>query len=132
MDAENSRHPEGGKREGRFLPGGRERRGISGPGEADRGGGPRDREPHLLSSEPGALLAGAHPARTKRDAASPGNHYRTFDDAFPAALRRRYEPIKDHGTDSVAAGPGPRLPRRPGEHRSTGLGAAGRGYYPPT
>src|SRR4051794_27019446 len=109
MDPANSRYPESVRRESGLLPCGRERGKVSGTGPTDRGGRARDRKPHLLPSEPRALLARACASGIERDPVVAGNDYRPLDDALSAALRRRYQPVEDHGADAAPARAGPRL-----------------------
>src|SRR6266700_4771460 len=129
MDAEDFGHFESGKREGRVFFGGNERRKISGARATNRERRPRDREPHILSSEPRAGLAGARPSRIECDAVAARNNHWSRDDIVPSAVRRRHAAVANERADAAANRGGTWLPRRFGKYRSARLGEAGRGHH---
>src|SRR2546423_5292653 len=129
MDPEDFGYLEIGERKGRIFFGGSERRKISGTCSANRERRPRDRKPHLLSSESGAGVAGAYPAGIERDTAAYRKHYRPRDDAVSSALRRRHATVADERIDAVANRAGTELSRGARKYRSAGLGEAGRGHH---
>ena len=91
-----------------------------------RGRGPRDRKPHLLSSQSRDLLAGAHSARAECHPASPRDDYRPLDHALSSALCGRYQPFIVSRSRPAADRERDGLSGRAREHRPAGLGAAGR------
>src|ERR1700736_4201158 len=129
MDTEDPGHFENGKCKGRVLLGWSERRKVSGAGQANCQRRTRDREPHLLSSEPGAGLARARPARTECDPAFDRNNYRTRDHVVSSALRRRHAAITDERADAAADRAGIELSGCSRKYRPTGLGEAGRRHH---
>src|ERR1051325_9249979 len=90
MDAESFRHSQSSKRKGHVFRCWSKRRTLSVDCPSNRQRRTRDREPYLLSSEPGALLAGTYSPGVERHAAVTRNDYRSRDDVISSAIQRRY------------------------------------------
>src|SRR6266498_2505215 len=129
MDAKDFGHSQSGERESRVLFGRRKRGALPIACSSDCQRRARDREPHLLSSEPGALLAGAYPARAECHSAFARNNNRSRDYIVPPALRGGYRPDATERIDPAENRRRPQLSRGPGEHRPAGLGEARSGHH---
>src|SRR5437660_12489683 len=130
MDAKDPGYSESRERKSRLFPGGRERGTVPGSCSSHCERRTRNREPHLLSPEPGALLAGAHPAGVERNPALARNDNRSRDHIIPPAVRGGYRPDAAERAGSAENCGRPQLSRGPGEYRPTRLGKARDGYHP--